>query len=131
MPSPDKKPPDQSSALITYPQPLIVNPMIALPQAGGLEIVSLREIIYCEASSNYTLYHLYDRKVVVSRTLKDSEDLLSNFGFVRVHQSYLVNLSHVRRFVRSAGGSVIMSNLAELTVSPRRREALLNALIRL
>lgn len=131
MPSPVKKSPDLHSSLTAYPGPVNPGPMIALPQAGGLEIVSLREIIYCEASSNYTLYHLCDRKVVVSRTLKDSEDLLSNFGFVRVHQSYLVNVAHIRRFVRSAGGSIIMSNLAELTVSPRRKEALMNALIRL
>lgn len=119
------------AALVTQPGPVTMSPMIALPQTGGLEIAPLSEIIYCEASSNYTIYYISDRKVVVSRTLKDSEVLLRNFGFIRVHQSYIVNLAHVRRFIKSAGGSVIMSNLAELTVSSKRKEALMNALIHL
>jgi len=106
--------------------------LIALPTSEGYEIVQPAEIIYCEASGNYTIYYPSGgKKLVVSRTLKDSELLLHEQGFLRIHQSYLINLSHVRRFVKTAGGSVIMRNNAELTVSPRRKEELLNALMRL
>jgi two-component system, LytTR family, response regulator len=119
------------SILAIRPGAVMMSPMIALPQSGGFEIVALSEIIYCEASDNYTFYHIGERKLVVSRTLKDSEMLLRNFGFIRIHQSYVVNLAHVRRYIRSAGGSVILSNLAELTVSPKRKEALMSALIHL
>jgi two-component system, LytTR family, response regulator len=119
------------SVLAIQPHAAVASPMMALPQSGGLEIVPLSEIIYCEASGNYTYYHVGERKLVVSRTLKESETLLRKFGFIRVHQSYLVNLAHVRRYVRSAGGSVILSNHTELTVSPKRKEMLMNALIQL
>jgi DNA-binding LytR/AlgR family response regulator len=120
-----------NTILAVQPGAVTTSPLMALPQSGGFEIVPLCEILYCEASGNYTYYFIADRKLIVSRTLKESEMLLRNYGFIRIHQSYLVNLAHVRRYVKSAGGSVILSNRMELTVSPKRREALMNALIHL
>lgn len=106
--------------------------IIALPVWDGYECVHLREIIYCEASSNYTSYHLIGgRKLVISRTLKESELVLRDAGFLRIHSSFLVNVTHIKRFLKSAGGSVLMSNGEELSISPKRKDELLNAMLRL
>ncbi len=99
---------------------------IALATKESIEFVSPEEIVVCSSDSNYTMIYLESgRKKLISRTLKDFEELLSGYSFFRVHHSHMVNLQHVREYIRSDGGYLIMSNQLKLPVSRSRREELL------
>ena len=99
---------------------------IALATKESIEFVEPNEIIVCTSDSNYTLVQLTDgRKKLISRTLKDFEDMLAPFNFFRTHHSHLVNLSHVREFVRTDGGYLIMRNKMAIPVSRSKKEELL------
>ena len=102
---------------------------IALPSSNGLELVKVDDIIYCQADSNYTIFHLIDQpKILVSRSLKEYDDILSHQGFYRIHQSYLIKISYVKKYIKGEGGSVILENGKELDVSRRRKEGFIKAI---
>jgi two-component system LytT family response regulator len=102
---------------------------LALPTSDGLIFVKIEDIVYCEASSNYTeIYSSDGKKHVVSRTLKEYEDLLSEHNFFRIHNSHLINLGCLKKYVRGEGGYVIMNNDVSLDVSKRKKEAFLSRL---
>jgi len=103
------------------------NYKLALPTADGLVFVKVGEILYCQASSNYTEIMLTDgRKYIVSRTLKEYEDMLAEQNFYRIHHSYLINLNEIKKYVRGDGGYVIMNNDKSLDVSKRKKEGFLS-----
>lgn len=102
---------------------------LALPTTDGLVFVKIIDILYCEASSNYTIVHMADGKqYIVSRTLKEYEEMLGEMDFFRIHHTYLVNLAHIKKYVRGDGGYVIMENGKSLDVSKRKKEAFLSHL---
>jgi two-component system LytT family response regulator len=102
---------------------------LALPTSDGLIFVRIDDIIYCEASSNYTIIYTNDgKKHVISRTLKEYEDLLAEHNFFRIHNSHLINLGSIKKYVRGDGGYVIMNNDVSLDVSKRKKEAFLSRL---
>jgi two-component system LytT family response regulator len=102
---------------------------LALPTSDGLIFIKINDIIYCEASSNYTqIFSLDGKKHLVSRTLKEYEDLLLEHNFFRIHNSHLVNLGYIKKYVRGEGGYVIMTNDVSLDVSKRKKEAFLTRL---
>jgi two-component system LytT family response regulator len=100
---------------------------IAVPTTEGFELVMAEEILRCEANDNYTFIFLKNKtKIVASRTLKDIEAQLQNFPFfIRIHNSYIVNLNEVTKYVRGEGGYVVMSDGTSVNVSRSRKEALL------
>lgn len=99
---------------------------IALPIFEGFEIVSIDNILYCLADSNYTHIELkQSRKIMVCRTLKEIEKLLEGHGFLRVHHSHLINLNEIVRYIRGEGGYVIMSDNTPITVSRSHKDLLL------
>lgn len=99
---------------------------IALPSAEGLDFVVPTEIVRCESHSNYTMVHFASkRKVLVSRTLKEIEEMLSGHGFFRVHHSHLINLNNMVRYVKGSGGYLVMDDGIEVPVSRSRKEGLL------
>lgn len=102
---------------------------IALPTMEGLQLIPLDSIISCASSSNYTILSLKDnQKLTVSRTLKEIEETLEDFAFLRVHHSYLVNLNEIRKYIRGEGGSLVMSDGSSVDVSRSRKEQLLKKL---
>jgi two-component system LytT family response regulator len=104
----------------------VENFKLALPTSEGLLFIKTNDILYCEASSNYTQIVMADgKKHVVSRTLKEYEDLLSENNFFRIHHSYLINLNMVKKYVRGEGGYVVMNNDTSLDVSKRKKDAFL------
>jgi two-component system LytT family response regulator len=111
-------------------QPKAPNPNIALPTMEGLQMVPVGCIVYCESESNYTIFHLKGQgKIVVSRTLKEIEELLSDHAFLRVHHSYLVNLNEISRYIKGEGGYVIMNDNSHIDVSRSKKELLLKKLL--
>lgn len=100
---------------------------LALPTSDGLIFIKVNDIVFCEASSNYTNIHMMDgKKHLVSRTLKEYEEMLTESNFFRIHHSYLINLHLVKKYVRGDGGYVIMNNDVSLDVSKRKKEAFLD-----
>jgi two-component system LytT family response regulator len=94
---------------------------IPLPTMAGYDMVTVADIIYCEGVGNQTQLVLNNNKnIIISATLKDSEDVLTSYNFFRTHKSYLINLSHVKKYLKN--GTVIMSNDACLAVSRSFKE---------
>ena len=103
---------------------------IAIPTLEGLTMVSTAEIIRCQSDVNYTDFFLLNGKSIkVSKTLKHYEELLSDFNFLRVHNSHLVNLDHVEKYTRGKGGFLTMQDGAHIEVSVRKKAALLDRLV--
>ncbi len=99
---------------------------IALATKESIEFVSPDEIILCTSDSNYTMVYLTDgRKKLISRTLKDVEEWLEPFNFFRAHHSHLVNLRHIKEYVRADGGYLLLSNKMTLPVARNRKDELL------
>ncbi len=109
--------------------PSIAVKRVALPTMEGLQLVALDNIISCGSSSNYTVFLLKDKqRLTVSRTLKEVEELLEDYFFLRVHHSYLVNLNEISRYVKGEGGYLVMSDGSTVDVSRSRKEQLLEKL---
>lgn len=100
---------------------------LVLPTSDGLMFINFKDILYCEASSNYTIFHMRDgKKYIVSKTLKEYEDILANYNFFRIHNSFLVNLREIKKYVKGEGGHVVMTNEQMLDVSKRKKETFLH-----
>jgi len=96
---------------------------IALTASDHLVFVETNDIVYCESDSNYTTFFLArGDKVVISKTLKDVEEILEGEDFFRIHASYLINMKHVAKFTRGDAGYVIMSNNQQITVSRKKKD---------
>ena len=110
-------------------QPAITVQRIALPTMQGLEFVPVESIISCSSSNNYTEFFLKDKKkLLVSRTLKEAEDMLVDHSFIRVHNSHIVNLNAITRYVKGEGGYLVMSDGSNVDVSRSRKELLMQRL---
>jgi len=102
---------------------------IALPTMEGLQLVSVDTIISCAAESNYTILLTKDKqKLTISRTLKETEEMLEDYSFQRVHNSSIVNLNEISKYIKGEGGYLIMSDGSTVDVSRGKKEALLNKL---
>lgn len=110
-------------------QPTIAIQRIALPTMQGLEFVPVELIISCSSSNNYTEFFLKDKKkLLVSRTLKETEDMLADHSFIRVHNSHIVNLNAITRYVKGEGGYLVMADGSTVDVSRSRKGLLLQKL---
>ena len=99
-----------------------VQERLALHAQDKIHIVQIADIIRCESNVNYTeFFFTNSNRIVVSRTLKDFEDILGELGFFRVHQSHLVNTKMIREFVKVEGGHLIMTDGKMIPVSTRKR----------
>lgn len=99
---------------------------IALPTLEGYEMVLSEQIVRCESDSNYTLIFLKNNgKTVVSKTLKEVEELLEGHHFFRVHHSHLINLNEIKKYVKGDGGYLVMSDNSTVSVSRSKKDALL------
>jgi two-component system LytT family response regulator len=100
---------------------------LCLPTQKGFNIVKLEDILYCEAKRSYTIFRFANNKpIMISKPLFDYDKLLTETVFLRVHKSFLINLLHVKEYVRGEGGSVIMSDGTEIEVSRRKKEQFLS-----
>jgi len=102
---------------------------LALPVDGKISMIEFDSILYCESDGNYTRIYLTDKKrFMISKTLKDIENLLPQTDFLRIHHSYVVNINHIKEYIRGEGGEVLMSNGEVLRVSRNKKEELLSIL---
>jgi two-component system, LytTR family, response regulator len=106
-----------------------VSTKIAIPTMDGLQMVPVASVISCGADSNYTIFHLKGgQKITASRTLRDVAEMLEEQNFIRVHQSSLVNVDEINKYVKGEGGYLIMSDGSTVDVARSRKESLLKRL---
>jgi two-component system LytT family response regulator len=99
---------------------------IVLKTSESIHLINVPDIIRCEADNNYTTFYLANgERIIVSKGLKDYEDLLVNYGFFRVHQSHLINLKYLSRFDKREGGFVVMTDKTHVPVSQRKKQKLM------
>ncbi len=99
------------------------NYKIALPIGDSLQFFNADEIIQCESDSNYTHIILKGgRKITVSKTLKEVEAVMEGLNFSRIHQSHLVNMSYIERYVRGDPGYVVLTDGSRLAVSRNKKD---------
>ena len=99
------------------------NPTITLSVAEGIEFIQLRDIIRLEAAGAYTNFFLKGgKKMMVSKNLKEYEGMLGEHEFMRVHNSHIINLAEVKRMVKSDGGYAVMSDDAQVVISPKKKD---------
>ncbi len=100
-----------------------------LPTADNIHLVSVSDIIRAEASSNYTVFLKSDgQKIMVSRTIKEFDTLLSGSGMIRVHQSHLVNIAYIDKYVKRDGGYLVLKDGTKIPVSQNLRKQVLSAI---
>lgn len=113
--------------LDTIKSPHLDTKKIVLSTSEGMHIIDIDNIIRCESEDYYTKFFLKEGKtIMVSRTLKENEELLSEFNFIRPHKSHLINLKYVKSFLRMDGGSIVMIDGSYVPVSRRKREQILD-----
>jgi two-component system LytT family response regulator len=99
---------------------------LCIPSLKGFQVIDIQNIIYCEASGNYTNFHFTKiPHICASKPIHEYEELLGDSNFVRVHKSFLVNLEHIKEYIRGEGGTVILSNAHEIEVSRRKKDLLM------
>ena len=103
---------------------------IALNTTDGIYLKKIKDIIRIQSDGNYTkiFFDGKDKPMLIAKTLKDYEELLSSSKFVRIHSSHLINLFHLDSYHHKEGGHVIMSNKEMLPVSKRKKSNLLEIL---
>ena len=113
-------------------QPAKDQKKIVLKTTEQIFVISIRDIIHLESDKNYTSFYLTGgKKILVSKTLKEYDELLTEFGFIRVHQSHLINIDFIDRFEKRDGGYVVMKDRTSVPVSTRKRDELIGLLERL
>lgn len=108
------------------------NQKLVLNTHDSIYIVNVKDIITCKADKNYTEVNLSDkRKLVISQTLKNFENMLTTLGFFRVHQSYLINLKYISYYEKGLGGTIIMNDGSRIPVSSRRKNCFLQIMTKI
>jgi len=103
---------------------------IAIPTLLGFDFINVDEIIYCESSSNYTIFTFKDNtQLVVSKTLKEIGERLVDYGFLRVHNSYIINLNQIKSFIKSDGGYLMMANRKRINVSRKYKHQIMELIL--
>lgn len=98
---------------------------IALSTSDGIHLFDISDIIRCESTDNYTKFYIRNNKpVLISKTLKEYEELLKEHNFERIYQSHLINLKYLKSYIKKDGGYVVMTDDSRLPISQRKRERL-------
>ncbi|MDQ4140452.1 MAG: LytTR family DNA-binding domain-containing protein [Bacteroidota bacterium] len=114
-----------------YKQPQQIPAKLPFTTLEGIVFVKPESIVHCESFRNYTTLFFNDKsKLTISKTLKEVEELLLPYSFFRVHQSHLINLQQVSRYVKAEGGYIEMSNQAQIPISRQRKDLVLETLMK-
>lgn len=104
---------------------------VALPLRNEVRYIEVNNIVRCEATNSYTWFYLTSKeKILVSKSLKEYDDLLTTQGFIRCHQSHLVNLSFVKSLLREDSGVLLMHDGEKIPISKAKKEMVKQALLK-
>ena len=123
--------PEQLEILMNkFRQPSSPVNKIALPTIEGLQMIPVDTIISCESDDNYTTLQLKGkRKILVTRSLKEMEEILEQHSFIRVSRYHIVNLNEIEKYIKGEGGYLVMSDGSSIDVSRAKKELLLKKLL--
>ncbi|WP_192350546.1 LytTR family DNA-binding domain-containing protein [Algoriphagus sp. Y33] len=117
---------ERINVLLGHLSPANIPKKIGIPSREGFSFLDISEIVRCEANVNYTeLFTKDGKKHTVSKTLKHFEEILTTYGFFRIHNSHLINLSYVKGYAKS--GYVTLIDNLKLEISVRRKDAFIKA----
>ena len=120
---------EQVKTFFSYYERKTQSRRIVLKTSEAINIVDVSDITYCRSESNYTtFYFINGTKIMISKVLKEYEELLSEYGFFRPHHSFLVNLQYISKLDKSDGGFLILKDKTEIPVSLRRKKKLIQVL---
>ncbi len=123
---------DYSGLIHNIKSRLGLDDKLAVPTLNGLDFVYLQDIIHCKAEGAYTQIILKDsQQIVVSKSLKDFENILDPSIFCRVHHSAIINLKQIDRYIKGEGGYALMSNGDHIDISRRKKEEFMKLIARL
>jgi two-component system LytT family response regulator len=123
---------DQLQLLLQqYKHPHLPSAKLPFATQEGIVFIKPDTIVHCESSSNYTTLFFTDRpRLIISRTLKEVEDVLKAYNFLRVHHSHLINLEQVSRYVKADGGYIEMMDAAQIPIARNRKDFVVDALMK-
>ncbi len=102
---------------------------IVLKDSESIYFVKVSDIVHCKAEGPYTEFYLIpQQKITISKSLKEYEELLEPYGFIRTHHSHLINIKRIVRFDKADGGTLILENKQVVPVSQRKREQIMELL---
>ena len=105
---------------------------IILSTSEKIHIIETDQILRCESDNYYTNFFLADgKKILISKTLKENEELLSDHNFIRPHKSHLVNVKYIKGFLKNDGGYIEMTDGSQIPVSRRKREKIIEVITHL
>lgn len=120
---------DQIKTFFSYYEKKTQSRKIVLKTTEAISIVDVSDITHCRSDSNYTTFHLISgEKIMISKVMKEYEQILSEYGFFRPHHSFLVNLNYISKLDKSDGGFLILKDGSEIPVSLRRKKKLIQIL---
>ena len=102
---------------------------LVLSTFEGMHVVNINEIIRCQSDDYYTRFFFLDSKeILVSKTLKEYEQILTEHNFIRPHKSHLINVSYIKSYIKTDGGHIILTDGSQIPVSRRKKEMVLQIL---
>lgn len=105
---------------------------IVINTTESITMLNVSDIIRCESNRNYTyLYMANKKKIIVSKTLMEFEEILHKYRFLRIHKSHLINIGYIEKYVKSEGGYIVLTDGSKLPVAIRKKEYLFNELEKL
>lgn len=105
------------------------NKKLTVPTLNGLVFLNIQDILHCKSDVNYTTIFMKDKSsLMVAKTLKEFEGILSSFNFFRVHNSHLINLNYIKSYNKGKGGYLILEDNTEIEVSTRKKDDFLQKL---
>jgi two-component system LytT family response regulator len=103
---------------------------VAFPASDGLIFINVSDIVHCESDSNYTTLFLSSKeKLMITKTLKEVEGLLEGNDFFRIHHSHLINIKHIKKYIRGNAGYVMMTDGSHLNIARNRKEDFLKQFV--
>ncbi len=103
--------------------------LMVINSSNHLHLIKLNDIVHCQSYHSYTQLHLSSGKTITAtKTLKQFETSINKKQFVRIHQSHLVNINYIEKYVKGEGGHLILTNGVKLPVATRKKEHLLREL---
>jgi len=105
---------------------------IVLSTSEMIHVISVNDIIRCESDNYYTYFYFVDgRKLLISKTLKENEELLSQYNFIRPHKSHLINIKYIKSYIRQDGGHILMTDGTRIPVSRRKKDKIMEIIFNL
>jgi two-component system LytT family response regulator len=105
---------------------------IVLSTSDMIHVINVDDIVRCESDNYYTYFYFLDgRKLLVSKTLKENEELLSQYNFIRPHKSHLINIKYIKSYLRQDGGYILMNDGTKIPVSRRKKDKMMEIIFNL